>query len=49
VELSRRVAEDRAETYVEIPGADHNDAAMLSGSRLLDAIDRFLRAEVVDR
>jgi uncharacterized protein len=49
VELSRRVAEDHADTYVEIPGADHNDAAMLSGSRLLDAIDRFLRAEVTGR
>lgn len=46
VELSRRVAEAHAETYVEIAGADHNDAVMLSGRKVLDTIDEFLRAEL---
>ncbi len=46
VELSRRVAESDEATYVEIPGADHNDAAVLSGRRVLDAVDDFPRTEL---
>jgi uncharacterized protein len=46
VELSRQVADDHADAYVEVPSADHNDAAMLSGSRMLNAIDEFLQAEL---
>jgi uncharacterized protein len=49
VELSREVADAHADTYVEIQGADHNDAAMLSGSKVLGAIDAFLRTELAGR
>jgi fermentation-respiration switch protein FrsA (DUF1100 family) len=46
VELSRRVAEAHADRYVEIPGADHNDAAVHSGRMALSAVDDFLRMEL---
>jgi uncharacterized protein len=46
VELSRRVADAHADAYVEIPNADHNDSVMLSGRKVLDAIDDFLRSEL---
>lgn len=37
-EQSRTVAAASGATVVEVPGADHNDAALLDGRRLLDAI-----------
>jgi uncharacterized protein len=42
-ELSRSVAGNAAELYeeVEIPGADHNDAALFTGTELLAAIERL--------
>jgi fermentation-respiration switch protein FrsA (DUF1100 family) len=49
VELSREVAAEHADTYVEVPRADHNDAAMLSGPKIFAAIDAFLRTELADR
>jgi uncharacterized protein len=44
---SREVADATGARYVEVPGADHNDRALLDGSDYLDAVDRFVR-EVVD-
>lgn len=44
--LSRTVAEDHADTYIEIDGANHNDRALLSGPELLDAVDDFVRAHL---
>lgn len=41
--LSRQVAERSGATYREIPGAGHNDAALLDGTVFLDAMDAFLR------
>ncbi|MDB1087673.1 alpha/beta fold hydrolase [Streptomyces sp. ACA25] len=41
--LSRDLAEDHADEYVEISGAGHNDLALLAGEELLDAVDTFLR------
>ena len=49
VELSREVAAAHADTYVEVRGADHNDAAMLSGPKVLGAVDDVLRAELAGR
>jgi fermentation-respiration switch protein FrsA (DUF1100 family) len=46
VRLSRRVAEEHADTYREIAGADHNDSALLFGTEFLDAIDTFLRTHL---
>jgi uncharacterized protein len=42
---SRRLYEAApgAKTMVMIPGADHNDEALLSGREMMQAIDRFLR------
>jgi fermentation-respiration switch protein FrsA (DUF1100 family) len=31
-------------TVVEVPGADHNDAALLNGAQLIDAVDRLASA-----
>jgi hypothetical protein len=36
-------------THAEIPGADHNDRALLDGSDYLDAVDEFLRRVAADR
>ncbi|MCC5949683.1 MAG: alpha/beta fold hydrolase [Nitriliruptoraceae bacterium] len=44
--LSRRVAERARAELVEIEGAGHNDAALFTGTRLLDAIDDFVRAHL---
>jgi uncharacterized protein len=44
---SREVADATGARYVEVPGADHNDRALLDGRDYLDAVDRFVR-EVVD-
>jgi len=44
--LSRAVAADADAELVELPGVGHNDAALLDGSRYLDAVDAFLRTEV---
>ena len=44
--LSRRVADALEAEIVEIEGAGHNDAALFTGSRYLDAVDTFLRASV---
>jgi uncharacterized protein len=49
VELSREVAAAHADTYVEVRRADHNDAALLSGPKVLGAIDDFLRTELAGR
>ena len=48
-ELSREVATAHADTYVEIRRADHNDAALLSGPKVLGVIDEFLRRELPGR
>jgi uncharacterized protein len=44
--LSRRVAEELGATYVEVPGADHNDLALLDGDLYLDAVDELARQVV---
>lgn len=44
--LSREVAEEAGADLVLIPGADHNDLALLSGERYLDAVDTHLRDAV---
>jgi uncharacterized protein len=44
--LSRRVADDLDASYVEVPGADHNDRALLDGDVYLDAVDAFARRAV---
>jgi uncharacterized protein len=41
--LSRQVATTLDAPLVTIPGADHNDRALLDGDRYLDAVDRFIR------
>jgi uncharacterized protein len=41
--LSRQVAEDLDARYVELPGVDHNDRALLDGGDYLDAVDSFVR------
>jgi uncharacterized protein len=45
---SREVADATGARYVEVPGADHNDRALLDGTDYLEAVDRFVR-EVVER
>lgn len=45
-ELSRQVAEDAGAQLVLVPGVDHNDRALLSGDRYLDAVDEHLRAAI---
>jgi uncharacterized protein len=45
-ELSRQVAQAHRADLVSIAGADHNDAALLSGDRYLDAVDRHVRRAV---
>ena len=47
-ELSREVAEELGADLVEVPGADHNDRALLDGEEFLDAVDGFIR-EAVER
>jgi pimeloyl-ACP methyl ester carboxylesterase len=39
-ELSREVAAAGSAKVVEVPGAGHNDPALLSGKRLVNAVDR---------
>src|SRR5680860_1047226 len=34
--------------YVEVPGADHNDAALLAGDRLIEAVVTFLARVGID-
>jgi uncharacterized protein len=41
-ELSERVATDADASYLEIPGADHNDAELFDGARFLDGVDAFV-------
>jgi uncharacterized protein len=41
--LSRQVAATVGADYVELPGVDHNDRALLDGDAYLDAVDAFLR------
>jgi uncharacterized protein len=41
--LSRQVAAALDAPLVTIPGADHNDRALLDGEVYLDAVDRFVR------
>jgi uncharacterized protein len=43
LELSREVAADFEAELVVLPGADHNDRALLDGDRYLDAVDGFIR------
>lgn len=45
-DLSRQVAEAAGAERVEIPGADHNDRALLDGAPYLDAVDDFIRRHV---
>lgn len=45
-ELSREVAQGAAATFVEVPAAGHNDAALSVGGRFLTAVDTHLRAAV---
>lgn len=47
---SRRVAEAApgSAKYVEVPGADHNDAALLAGDRLIEAVVTFLARVGID-
>jgi uncharacterized protein len=44
--LSRQVADATGADYVEVPGAHHNDRALLDGAEYLDAVDRFVRAHL---
>lgn len=44
--LSRSVAEDLGGELVVIAGAGHNDAALFTGARFLDAVDDFVRTVV---
>lgn len=44
--LSREVAEAADAAYVEVPGADHNDPDLFTGTRMLDAVDAHLREAV---
>jgi uncharacterized protein len=41
--LSREVAVRADARYVELPGVDHNAAALLDGAEFLDAVDDFVR------
>lgn len=41
--LSQQVAEELDAPFESIPGADHNDRALLDGEQYLDAVDRFVR------
>ncbi len=41
--LSREVAERSGATLVEVEGAGHNDPALFTGQRFLDAVDGFVR------
>lgn len=43
LELSREVAARAGAELVIVPGADHNDRALLDGDRYLDAVDAFVR------
>lgn len=45
-ELSREVARRAEASFVEVPDAGHNDAALFVGERFLDAVDTHLRAAV---
>jgi uncharacterized protein len=44
--LSRELATDIEAAYVEVPGADHNDRALLDGDVYLDAVDAFIRRTI---
>jgi uncharacterized protein len=44
--LSQRVAAALDAPFQTIPGADHNDRALLDGDEYLDAVDRFVREAV---
>lgn len=44
--LSREVADAVGAELVEIEGAAHNDPALFTGQRYLDAVDAFLRASI---
>jgi len=46
LDLSRSVAEDIGGELVVIAGAGHNDAALFTGARFLDAVDDFVRTAV---
>jgi uncharacterized protein len=46
---SRQVAEALDARYVELPGVDHNDRALLDGADYLDAVDAFVRQVVPPR
>jgi uncharacterized protein len=47
-ELSREVARTAGTEYVEIEGAGHNDLAMFTGERLLDALAAHVRDAIGD-
>jgi uncharacterized protein len=47
--LSRQVADRAGATWVELPGVDHNDRALLDGADYLDAVDTFVRRELSGR
>lgn len=42
--LSRAVADGAGATFVEVPGAGHNDAALFTGEVFLDAVDAHVRS-----
>jgi uncharacterized protein len=46
--LSREVAERAGARYVELPGVDHNAAALLDGADFLAAVDDFVRHSLED-
>jgi fermentation-respiration switch protein FrsA (DUF1100 family) len=45
IDVTRRLyaAFDSGKTLVEIPGADHNDDALLDGDAMIESILRFVR------
>jgi uncharacterized protein len=45
-DLSRRVASATDARYLELPGVDHNDRALLDGDDYLDAVDAFVRDDL---
>ncbi len=45
-ELSREVARRAGATFVEVPGAGHNDPELFVGDRFIGAVDEQLRAAV---
>jgi uncharacterized protein len=47
--LSRQVADGAGATWVELPGVDHNDRALLDGADYLDAVDTFVRGALSGR